>query len=240
MYWLSGRSLKGLSGASGMRKLSRMLGKTPGRSALPGSTWTSGTSWVSKASPCHCRCKRKSLDLKTFSFVLVSSTSRQGTFSPNSGLTAFVPWLLHELYPISLWSHFTPLELLPCQTAFYQIKHAVPDSSDLFSAICFPSTISSSSLPLHSCKVKPIHLDLKKPDTQSVTPVFVCICWNILPDTSRNSICLSVPDTSVSLQSLRPQSLIICSSSSPILYLRLSQILRFVTCHLKLLVFHLI
>lgn len=37
---------------------------------------------ASKGGPSHCRCERKSSDLKTFSSVSVSSTSRQGTPSP--------------------------------------------------------------------------------------------------------------------------------------------------------------
>ena len=39
-----------------------------------------------------------------------------------------------------------------------------------------------------------------------MTPFFVYICWNNPPHTSKNSICLSVPDISVSLQSLRPHT----------------------------------
>lgn len=169
-YWLSGSNLKGFSGAPGIRKLAGIPGKTQGRSALPGSTGMAGMSWARKPSRCHGRCKRKSSDLKTFSFVPASSTSRQGTLSPKTVLPSLASGAVsHQLTEL-----FTSLKLL-CQPVFYQTKHGVPDSSTLYSVICFTSSRLPSSLPLHSCKVKLIHLDLKKSDPQSMTPFF-CLC----------------------------------------------------------------
>lgn len=133
-HWCTGF----LAGASGLRKLARILGRTQGRSALPGNTRISGISWVGKASPCHCRHERKSSDPKTFPLVPAASTSWQGTCFPNSCLTTFLPWVPQHHYSLSSQSSYTSLGFHPYQPVFYCIKHAVPDSSAPLSVICFP------------------------------------------------------------------------------------------------------
>lgn len=123
---------------AGTEKAGQSTGKDSREKCPAWDTRVSGTSWVGKASPCHCRCERKSSDPKTFPLVPAVSTSWQGTCFPNSCLTTFLPWVPQHHCPLSSQSSYTSLGFHPYQPVFYCIKHAVPDSSAPLSVICFP------------------------------------------------------------------------------------------------------
>lgn len=118
-------------------------------------------------------------------------------------LKLFCPHLLQELYPISLRSYL-PLWNFCVNLCFTKLNMVFPTLllSTLWSVLhlldylpaflCIRARLSLSILTLRSQTHSQWH------------HFFVYVCWNIPPVTSKNSICLSVPDISVNLQSLRP------------------------------------
>lgn len=147
-----------------MRKLQCTGNNSRGR-ALPGIMGMSRTFWLARAMTLLviAGVKGKAQTSKPSS-VSVSSTTRQGTSSPDlsplcSCPSCFRSWIQLLMQPFYL-SRTSPMS-----TCLLQIKHAVPDSSDLLQMFCFPSSSASS-------KVKLIHPDLKKPDMVSYS-IFV-------------------------------------------------------------------
>lgn len=145
----------------------------------------------SKGGPCHCRYERKSSDLKTFSSVSVSSTSRHGTSSSDvfslcschSCFRSCIPTAFGAILNLWNFSHvslsFTKLNML-----FLTLLTSCKCSVFHFPALlCTQARFSLSALTLRR-------------QTRPVTPFFVYICWNIPPDTSKDIICLSLPDIS--------------------------------------------
>lgn len=152
----------GILGSIRNEKAALSTGKNSGERALPGITGMSRTFWLARVLLVIAGVKGKAQISKP-SLPSLHFPPADREPPPRCVLTGFMPQLLQELYPNSLWSHFTSLELLPRQPVFYQIENAVPDSSDLLQMFCFPS----SNPPLHSSTFELIHPDLKKPDMVS-------------------------------------------------------------------------
>lgn len=110
--------------------------------------------------PCHCRCERKSSDLKTFCLCIFHHQA--GNLFPWPVPTVFMPQLLQELDPSCLCSHFTSLELLPCRPVFYKLNM-------LFLTLLTSCKCSVFHLPLHSARLSLSTLTLRS-QTWSVTP----------------------------------------------------------------------
>lgn len=144
---------------------------------------------ASKGSPRHCRCERKSSDLKTFPSVSVFSTSSQGTSSPvmfspcscHSCCRSCIPTAFGAISPLWNFSHIN-LSVIKINTLFLALLTSCKCSVfHLPALLCIQARLSSSTLTLRS-------------QTWSVTPflsIFAEIPLLIHPRTAFAFDCLA-------------------------------------------------